>query len=325
MPNMERILASEAQPIGAGGQNQITLLADQGMSVDLGRLVIQVFDGQGAGGGQASPTSLDASAAISIFGFFIKNTTNMVRGLVAGGVQPNINVGVFSGYRSYTPYRLTAKGQFLRMEAGETIVIQLANLIGGPTNAVASAGVPAILDCDKGIEAYPAGFNASQGCAMIGSGVAQGGTNPTPPGVINSFIGAPALVFQEAGWIDISNLNLSASATNQFPVVVGDNEATETTYQTAVNQIQDISSSNLVVGTPDNPGNNLAAPGSMLWAPQSAGGRHRPWVRLPVQRGSSGNQIIPTIEVYSNDVNAMTWASAPFYPGRGSKPPIGCV
>jgi hypothetical protein len=319
--NMERILASEARAIPAGGQQAITLRADQGMNVDLGRLCIQVTQAQG-GAANASPTAQDGSGFCPITGFLVKGVTQLTRGL--SGPPVTVNTGAFSGYRGFTPFRITGKGQYLRMEAGETVAITLANL-SAAMGCVASAAAPAILDCDKGIPVAPKTFNANTGAAMLASTVQVAATAANPPGLINSAVVATNLIWQEAGLIDGSQLQISASAQNQFPAAIGINENYLGTFATLIRQIQDVSRSNLVVGTPDVPGNALGVPGSMFFAAAAGGVRHNPWVRLPVQSGTSGNSWIVTTEVYSNDANGMSHASAPFYTGPTSRPPIGCV
>ena len=159
--NMERILASEVRAIPAGGAQVITLRADQGMSVSLDRLVIQCTQVQG-GAPLAGPTGGDASGFCPITGFLVKGVTQLTRGLA--GPPVTVNTGAFSGYRGFTPFRITGKGQYLRMEAGETVAITLNNTSAG-MGAYATAAAPVILDCDKGIPVAPNGWSANTGAA----------------------------------------------------------------------------------------------------------------------------------------------------------------
>ena len=317
---MERWLAAEPILPSAGVQTTITLRADQGMWVALNRLILQCGSVATPGvAGAPSPTGGDLSYATQIDSILVRGATQLITGQNA----PLTTMATWSALRAFNTINLLDQGSLLRLEAGETIAIQFTTIgppfgpVPGDDETVAHAAVPVILDCDKGKPAY-AGFSQTDGCAVFGSPIAQqaGGANPQQ---IN-----PDLTWQTAGVCDISNLAIS----NYSDAGVGAdaNVPLSGWSISGISSLLTVDRSEMIVGTPDNAGNNVEVPLSAYTVSTYGKSRSNPFCRLPSQNGSSGNVVVIDVQsrvfqgVGGQNHNAS--ASAPFYPTSGT--PLDC-
>ena len=324
---MERILAAPVAIIPAGGQQNLTFQADQGQTVQINRMCLMAFGNTAppVGAGATGPTANALGSSLVVSGILIRNTSQMVRSTAAGANIAGVPLNVWSPYRAYTGQgQFADQGHGLRLEAGEPIIITIDNL--SDLAGAVVGGIPTILDCDKGRAAYPAGFDSRKGSAILASAVnVSGAVGPgfgaqvTPPMAV-------AVQWPEAGGLDLSQLLVSCTGTAAFAGPIYNNTPLATPNSLLLNQIQLIDQSVLVTGQ----GANIRAPGAMLWGGSSGSQLKNNWIRTPFQTGTSGNQVIVTLQaVFDPAVPggfvAASTASGPFYPSVGSRPPIGCI
>lgn len=322
---MERILAAPGVNIGGAGQATLTFTADQGQVAYINRMCLVGFTSAaaGAGPGATGNTANALGSSLVISSIIIRNTTQMVRSTAAPPNVAGMPFNAFSPFRAYTGQGAFAdQGQGLRLEAGETVTVQVQNLSDLPGGIL--GGIPTVLDCDKGKAAYPAGFDARKGSAVLASAVvAAGGLNPSPFGGQLSNPINLAVQWPEAGGLDLSHLLIGASGENAYVGAATNTMPITPPNSLILNQITLIDQSIIVTGQ-----GNVQAPGAMVWGGSSGSQLENNWVRLPYQSGTSGNQVIVAVQA-NYDSAAVTdvfaTASGPFYPSVGSKPPIGCI
>lgn len=301
---MERWLAAEPIPTEPDAEFTITLRADQGMRIDLRRLVITHGSEDAVEGDTGAPTATggDLSFATAISSILVKNALELVR----GSGDPVVTFATWSPTRGYNQINLSALGQLLRLEANETISFT-ATCLEPNFAGVAQAAVPCILDCDIGKPAY-AGFNQNGGSAVLGSDFANSS------GVGEQEL-AVDLEFQEAGILDISNMQIATY--NDGTVAEGGNVPLSAAAFSKINSIIAIDKSQYIVGSPDNSGNDVTVPVLAYTVPSYGKQRANPWCRLASQPGTSGNAVEVGLIVggTSNEKNGSN--SAPFYPRSG--------
>jgi hypothetical protein len=335
---MERILAApiNAMPaavgVGAVGTCVLTLQADQGQNLQINRLVIQAAGVNNPGGavGATSPVANDGLATTFVSSIIVRNTTQLVRGIIPGVGFANVGApaGIWSPFRQFTGQgQFAHQGAGLRLEAGETVVITLQNTSN--IDMFAMAACPTVLDCDKGRPAYSGGWDASSGAAILAAApqLAGGFAGFGPGGQISNNIPV-GLAYPEAGIVDLSQFMAQVAWALQSAPVAQQNEPLETPNSAFLTQITLIDQSVCVTGL--NPtAFPLAVPIGMFWAGTGGQFRNAPWCRLQNQKGTAGNNIAFNLNSVCSSAaigtDALAMISAPFYPASGSKPPIGCV
>lgn len=329
----ERILAASPIQLNQGAVQVLNITADQDCLVDLSRLCISagVINYNG-GPPNTSPTQDNLSALIQCTSVLIKQTTELVRGQAAPGGLIGFPIGVYSPYRKYTPFRLTGAGDWLALSSQESIqiTVQDTGAFGGNYTALVVAAVPTVLFCDRGITAYPHGFNQNDAAAILGAQTVNNQqVNPTPIGIN----GAQFLMVQQAaetGLADISQvqIQLASNANNPQPASA-QNMTPVKQYTGVLNQVTRVDRSLLVQGVDTSGfGAGVAAPLGMITAPQVSS-RANPWVRFQAVEMGNGNAITWQVTAFDADANPPTnyggTLACPWYPSGRSKPPLGCI